>query len=289
MPGITHLVVMDLRQIVRRMQAERFDVETADRAKQRVGGDHAIALRADQSRLGRHQILLRVEHVHGGALAALRLLADAIECDGSRAHFGFRRTDRGPRTFVGDPCGDGGGARLIADLLQHQAALRGEFLGLSGLRGGGAAVVDRRGDLAEHIGLIGAVGAERGIGLPRAAGAALHGDGRIEAAFRDVDRLLGHVGVEARRQHRRVGAEGQCGGLIAAVRHQPHHRLGRAEPARRLTDDLRIGGLADSECDFGRVLVRQSAIEPRFRLRGVGRRDVAGVEPPLRHVQCFPQ
>src|ERR1700686_4415729 len=68
-PGVAHLMVVDLRQIVRRVERQRLDVEPADGAEQRVGGDHAIALRADQPRLRRNQILLRVQHVDRGALA----------------------------------------------------------------------------------------------------------------------------------------------------------------------------------------------------------------------------
>ena len=42
-PGVADLVVMHLGQIVRRVEAERLDVEPADRAEQRIGGDHAVA------------------------------------------------------------------------------------------------------------------------------------------------------------------------------------------------------------------------------------------------------
>src|SRR5262249_15516526 len=51
-PGIAHLVVVDLRRIVRGVEAERLDVEAPGGAEQRIGGDHAVALRADQPRAG---------------------------------------------------------------------------------------------------------------------------------------------------------------------------------------------------------------------------------------------
>src|SRR5450755_4933459 len=78
-PGVAHLMVMYFRQIVRRVERERLDVEPADGAEQGVGGDDAVALCADQPRLGRDQVLLRVQHVDRGALAALRLLGDALK------------------------------------------------------------------------------------------------------------------------------------------------------------------------------------------------------------------
>src|SRR6266850_619549 len=77
-PGVTHLMVMHVGQVVRRIEVERLDIEPADGGKQRIGGDHAVAQRADQPRLCRDQILLRVEHVDGGALAAGRLALHAL-------------------------------------------------------------------------------------------------------------------------------------------------------------------------------------------------------------------
>src|SRR5262249_55725369 len=81
-PGVADLMVMPLGQVVRRIQAQRLDVEPADGAEQGVGGDHAVALRADQARLGRDQVLLRVEHVDRGALAAGRFPLYASQRDG---------------------------------------------------------------------------------------------------------------------------------------------------------------------------------------------------------------
>src|SRR4029079_11781728 len=72
-PGVAHLMVVHFRQIIRRVEAEILDVEPADRAEQGIGGDHAVALRADQPGLGQNQVLLRVQDVDGGALAAGRL------------------------------------------------------------------------------------------------------------------------------------------------------------------------------------------------------------------------
>src|SRR5205814_5783206 len=51
----------------------------------------SIALRADQPRLRRDQILLRVQHVDRGALAALRLLAHALQRDASGTQEGVRK------------------------------------------------------------------------------------------------------------------------------------------------------------------------------------------------------
>src|SRR5262249_27684946 len=60
-PGIAHLVVVDLGRIVRGVKAERLDVEPSDGAEQRIGGDHAVPLRADQPRARGREVLLGVE------------------------------------------------------------------------------------------------------------------------------------------------------------------------------------------------------------------------------------
>ena len=49
-PGVADLMVVDLGRIVRSIEAERLDIEPADGAEQRIGGDHAVPLRADQPR-----------------------------------------------------------------------------------------------------------------------------------------------------------------------------------------------------------------------------------------------
>src|SRR5450631_18196 len=84
-PGVTHLMVVYFRQVIRRVERQRLDVEPADRAEQGVGGDHAIALRADQPCLRGNQVLLRVQHVDRGALAALRLLLHALDSEAATA------------------------------------------------------------------------------------------------------------------------------------------------------------------------------------------------------------
>src|SRR5215216_914742 len=132
-PGIANLVVVHFRQIIRRVEAEVLDVEPADGAEQGVGGDHAVALRADQTGLGQNQVLLRVQDVDGGALAAGRLPLNALQGDGCGADFGFGCGDRNLGAFVGDPGADRGGAGLVAELVEHQAALAGDLLGLPGL------------------------------------------------------------------------------------------------------------------------------------------------------------
>src|ERR1700733_4418524 len=74
LPGVAHLMIMGLRQIIRRVERERLDVELADGAEQRVGGDHAIALRTDQPGFRRDQVGFRIQYIDGGALSALSLL-----------------------------------------------------------------------------------------------------------------------------------------------------------------------------------------------------------------------
>src|SRR6188768_1614182 len=77
-PGVAHLMIVHFRQIVRRVEAEVLDVEPADCTEQGVGGDRAVALRADQPRLCEDQVLRRVQDVDRGALAAGRLALHAL-------------------------------------------------------------------------------------------------------------------------------------------------------------------------------------------------------------------
>ena len=49
-PGIAHLLVMDFGRVVRGVEAERLHVEPAGGGEQRIGGDNAVALRANQPR-----------------------------------------------------------------------------------------------------------------------------------------------------------------------------------------------------------------------------------------------
>ena len=89
MPGVAHLMVMHLGEIIRRIERERPDVESADRAEQRVGGDHAISLRADQPRLGRNQLGLRVQDVEGCALPTGGFPLHTLKRKSSCANFRF--------------------------------------------------------------------------------------------------------------------------------------------------------------------------------------------------------
>src|SRR5438477_5869208 len=155
MPGIAHLMVMHFRQIVRRIETEILDVEPANRAEQGIGGDHAVALRADQASLGQNQILLRVQDIEGGTLAAGGLPLHALQGDGGGTDFGFGGGDGNLGAFIGDPGADRGGAGLAANLIQYLSALCRDFLGLPGLRGRHAAVIDRLGELGGHRGLVG--------------------------------------------------------------------------------------------------------------------------------------
>jgi hypothetical protein len=117
-------MIVQFRQIVRRVERQRLDVEPADGAEQGIGSNHAIALRADQPRLRRNQIGLRVQDVDRGALAARGFLADALQRDRRRPHLGFRCRYRDLGAFIGDPGADCGGAGLTADMIQHLPALR---------------------------------------------------------------------------------------------------------------------------------------------------------------------
>src|SRR6476620_156053 len=115
-PGVAHLMIVHLGQVVRRIERQRLDVEPDDGAEQRVGGDHAIALRANQARLCRDQVLLRVQNVQRSALAAGRFLAHAVERDRRGADLGFRCRHCDLGTFIGDPGTHRSGAGLVANL-----------------------------------------------------------------------------------------------------------------------------------------------------------------------------
>src|SRR5260370_31916181 len=105
---------------------------------------------------------------------------------------------------------------MVANVIEYLPALRGQFLGLPGLRRRGAAIVDRRRHLAEDRGLIGSEGGEARIGVAAVAGIALHGNGGQQAAFGDMDGGRGDVDVEAGGDHGGRGPLGEGGGLLAA-------------------------------------------------------------------------
>jgi hypothetical protein len=149
--------------------------------------------------------------------------------------------------------------------------------------------VDRSVDLAEHRGLVGTLGAKIDIGFVAAAGAALQRDGRIQTAFGDVDRGRCHIDIEACRDHRGMAFKREIDGLVPAARQQPINRFGRAQSRRRIAYHLGVGCLADGEIDLGGVEVGETAVQPGFGLRSVGRRDVTGIQASLGNSQCFRQ
>src|SRR5262249_8449962 len=166
-PGIAHLVVVDLGRIVRGVEAERLDVEPSDGAEQRIGGDHAVPLRADQPRARGREVLLRVEDLKRRALAGLRFLLHAGERDSGGP-------PRRLRPLEGAPGLRNRGLGLIADELQHDAGLHRDLLGLPDLRGRQPAVVKRHVRRSQERGDIVGFGAERRIVLPLALDTSLH-------------------------------------------------------------------------------------------------------------------
>ena len=91
---------MDFGRVVRGVEAERLHVEPSGGGEQRIGGDNAVALRANEPRACRSEVLLGVEHVERGALAALRLPLHPGEGDGGGAYLGLRGRERDLRPFV---------------------------------------------------------------------------------------------------------------------------------------------------------------------------------------------
>jgi hypothetical protein len=104
-----------------------------------------------------------------------------------------------------------------------------------------------------------------------------------------VDGGRGDIDVEPCGKDGRMLLEGHRGGVVAAARQIPVHRLGGPQLTRRVADHLGIGCPADGEIDFGGIQIRLAAAEPRFGLRGVGRSYVAGIETPLGDAEDFPQ
>jgi hypothetical protein len=86
-----NLVVVDLRHIVRSVEAERPDVEAAGGAEQRIGGDYPPPLRTDEPRAAGREILLGVEDVERCALGSF--LAQKSRAGGNRARGRQRALD----------------------------------------------------------------------------------------------------------------------------------------------------------------------------------------------------
>src|SRR5262249_50169774 len=236
-PGIAHLVVVDLRRIIRGVEAERLDVEPPGGAEQRIGGDHAIPLRADQPRAGGREVLLRVEDLERRALARLRFLLHAGERDGGRAYLRFRGGERNLCSLEGDPGAEHRGLGLIADELQHDAGLHRDLRGLPDLRGRQPAVVKRHVRRSQERGDIVALGAERGIVLPLALETSLHREGRPQAALGDLGAELSDIDVVHRRQNGGMILAADRERVLARARQQPVDRFRPHPPARRHADD----------------------------------------------------
>ena len=88
-----------------------------------------------------------------------------------------------------------------------------------------------------------------------------------------------------RRRRRSVAADdggvlraGDGRRILARARQQAVDRLGLRQAARRRTDHLGVGRLADRQVDLGIVEIGGSAAQSRLGLGDVGRRDVAGIE-----------
>src|SRR5262245_44744648 len=252
-PGIADLVVVDLGRIVRGVEAERLDVEPSDGAEQRIGGDHAVALRADQSRTGGREVLLGVEDLKRRALARLRFLLHAGKRDSGGAHLRFRGGERNLCPLEGDPGAQNRGLGLIADEFQHDAGLHRDLLGLPDLRGRQPAVVKRHVRRSQDRRDIVALGGERRIVLPLALDTSLHREGRQQAALGDLGAELGDIDVVHRRENGGMLLAADRARLLARARQQPVDRLRRRQAARRHADDLGVKRPAGRPPDPGRI------------------------------------
>ena len=82
MPGVSHLMIMNFRQVVRRVEIQDVNVEASDSAQQRVRCDYAITLACNQPGAGAGEILLGVENVDCGTLTSGGLAPYALERNG---------------------------------------------------------------------------------------------------------------------------------------------------------------------------------------------------------------
>ena len=123
--------------------------QPARRRQERIGGDHPVALRADQRHAGVDQLLLRVEHVERGALADAGFLAHAVQRDLGGVHLGLGRLDLRLGGFELAPGLHQRLLRLVARRVEVDAALLQRLLGLADLRVFGAALIDRNVELGE--------------------------------------------------------------------------------------------------------------------------------------------
>src|SRR5207247_5233027 len=80
-PAVADLLVVNHRIVDLRGQAQRLRRQGSGRGQDRVGGNHPVTLRGDQRDAGINQVLLRIEHVEGGALPDTGFLAHAVEGD----------------------------------------------------------------------------------------------------------------------------------------------------------------------------------------------------------------
>src|SRR5260370_11594328 len=97
---------MNLRQIIRRVEIEGMHVKSSDRAQQRIGCNHPVALSLNLPGPSIRQFLLRIEDIDRCALPALRLAPNPLARNAGRAYFGLRRTDRTLRSLIRHPSPD---------------------------------------------------------------------------------------------------------------------------------------------------------------------------------------
>src|ERR1700694_5590167 len=92
------------------------------------------------------------------------------------------------RASIGSPGPENRGRHLIAGHVELDAALAVDLFRLAHLRSREPAVVNGNAELADDRGLVGARGAERGVGLHIARGAALRAERRQQGALGDLHR-----------------------------------------------------------------------------------------------------
>ena len=122
--------------------------------------------------------------------------------------------------------------------------MRSDLLGLAGLGGGHACIVEGNADLAQNRSLIHAGSREGRIILHGAADAGLHGHGRKQPAFRHCDRRLGDIHIELRGKDGRVLLTRHVRRIRKSRRREPVHRRCGQQLRGRLAHHLAVGRLA---------------------------------------------
>ncbi len=233
-------------------------------------------------------LLLRIEHVENRALADSFFFANALQ-RGLRRFYrrltgtdvAFCRNDQSPlRADI-----LAGKFALFIDLL---AAPRQDFDGLPDLRGYGACLIERDGQLAEHACVV-LLKDFRAADLRAFRVARAQGQGREKLSFDLLDLMLLSALAEDRGKDSGILGLSDIDRSLAGLRQQLRWRPRVPQRARRMTDKLGKPRLIPVKCSLRDAEICLRLRETGLCLGNIGASHFAHPEPVPRCAELFGQ